>query len=109
MQRKLLKGGGVHTGRERCNRFPFAGPDLRLGLGPVEARIKGKAGALGWRQSSGPHPLLLRVSQPWSPQIGPPAASGPCIPVASTSVTAHRTQTALSLVSLGIKFLFLVG
>ena len=48
--------------------------------------------------------LPALVSSDW-----PSTASGSCIPVASTSVIAHRTQTALSLVSLGIRFLFLLG
>ena len=106
MERKLLKGGGVHTGWERCNIFPLAGPDLRQGLGPVRLGLKEKPAPWGGESLAAPTPtaksLPALVSSEWP-------ANCSCIPAASTSVTAHRVQTALTPVSLSIRFLFLLG
>lgn len=70
MERKLLKGGGVHTGRERCNIFPLAGPDLRQGLGPARLGLKEKPAPWGGESLAAPTPTakspspgLLRVAR----------------------------------------------
>ena len=59
----------MHTGWERCNIVPLAGPDLRQGLGPVRLGLKEKPAPWGGESLAAPTPtaksLPALVSSEW--------------------------------------------